>query len=322
MNVNALRVVTHRRRTDGQLAFLPLKGDSLKFICVAAVVAMALDLLESRASFRALCEERELAQEFPASIRASIPHVVVSQENGMGTKNGRTNKLDCPSLFDPKRVAVLELNDKLLTMLVDACDNARVQKSLVTLARFQSLLCRISITFAHELVHVYTLFLRRERSQHTPPHLTYGGYGDKAAGEAGRFWEFNVFGGYVDMRAGPQMEAMALRGNSAGRVWRLRSQLIERLIARDFSWLNEPLTEPDHPTHRQATEPMDAYKWIQKYADIFPEELSRQNSIQELSNSQLRELVELENTQFPAYCIRGSDLRAFSRDPTVKVHVS
>lgn len=195
------------------------------------------------------------------------------------------------------------------------------KKSPVTLAPFQSLLCWISITFAHELVHVYTLFLRRERSQHTPPHLTYGGYGDKAAGEAGRFWEFNVFGGYVDMRAGPQMEAMALRGNSAGRVWRLRSLIIERLIARDFSWLNEPLTEPDHPNHRQATEPMNAYKWIQKYADVFPEGISRRNSIRELSNGELRELVELDNTQFPAYWIRGSDLRAFSRDPTVKVQV-
>ena len=207
-------------------------------------------------------------------------------------------------------------------MLVDACDNARVKKTSVALARFQTLLCRLSITFAHELVHAYTLFLRRQRAQHTPPHISYGNYGDEFAGEAGRFWEFKVFGGYVDMRAGPHMEAMALRGNPAGKVWRLRSQLIERLVARDFSWLNEPLTEPDHPYYRDATEPTDSYKWVQNYTDIFPRAPSRQNSAQELSSSQLRELVELNNAQFPAYSIRGADLRAFSRNPTVQVRAA
>lgn len=135
MDVNSLRVVAHKRQTGGQLVPVPLKRDSLKFSCVAAVVGMALDLIESKASFGALRsytlrlaaeirdvprlrnlkhgEESGLVQEFLAAIRASTPHILITQENGMGTKNGRTNKLDCPSQFDPKRAAVFELNDKV-----------------------------------------------------------------------------------------------------------------------------------------------------------------------------------------------------------------
>ena len=124
------------------------------------------------------------------------------------------------------------------------------------------------------------------------------------------------------MREGPQMEAIALCGHPSGKVWRLRSQLIEQLILRDFSWLDELLIDREHPYHRQATEQTDEYNWVDKYKDVFPKVCSRKNGPHELSSRQVRELVELNNTQFPAYSVRGTDLRAFSRDPAVNVPVT
>jgi hypothetical protein len=207
-------------------------------------------------------------------------------------------------------------------MMVDACNTARTQRSPAALARFQTLLCRISITLAHELIHVFTLFLRRQKSQHTPPRFSYGGYGTDVAGEAGRYWEYQVFGGYVDMRAGSSGEAIALRGNLAGRVWRLRSQLLGRFIAGDYSWLDEQLTESDHSYYREATDVMDAHKWVQRYADIFPQESPRKNSKQELSPSEVRELVELRSPQFPMFRISRGDLRRFIQNPALPVSAS
>jgi hypothetical protein len=208
-----------------------------------------------------------------------------------------------------------------VTTLVDACNDARVHRSLAAIARFQTLLCRLSITFAHELAHVYTLFLQRVKSEHTPPRLSYGGYGDDEVGESGRYWESRVFGGTVDMREGPQIEAIALCGHPSGKVWRLRSHLIQRLIARDFSWLEEPLIDRDNPYRCQATEQTDRYDWLHHNRDILPPDPPVPTGPQELSSRQVRELLELNNTQFPAYSMRGDELRAFSRDPTLPVRV-
>jgi hypothetical protein len=134
-NINALRLVAHDRKADGGTVLVRVKPESLKFTCVAAAVGMALDLLQTRPSLRALGlytlkvadisshiprlrnlkngGEVKVVQEFIAALRASFPHVLITQENGMRAKNARTNKLDCPDTFDPKKAAVLELNNKV-----------------------------------------------------------------------------------------------------------------------------------------------------------------------------------------------------------------
>ncbi|KAL2258385.1 hypothetical protein VTK26DRAFT_8321 [Humicola hyalothermophila] len=103
------------------------------FDCTAAVASLALDLLECRSSVTALktitreivetCshipelrnlknpETETKVRQYLQSIRSSFPHVVVSNKFGMATKNGRTNKRDCQGPFEPKRAAVVELNE-------------------------------------------------------------------------------------------------------------------------------------------------------------------------------------------------------------------
>lgn len=80
--------------------------------------------------------------------------------------------------------------------------------------RFRTLLFRLGETMAHELCHVFTLYLLFSRSRHTPPRITYGPWGNKDAGESGRWWESRMFGGYIDMRMGTSMERVAIRHGS------------------------------------------------------------------------------------------------------------
>lgn len=185
------------------------------------------------------------------------------------------------------------------------------------LSRFRTLLLRLSITFAHEIVHVYTLFLRRQRDRHTPPRITYG-YGSDRWGEAGRFWEYNVFGGFVDMRF-QSGEAIALRDNSSTYAWRMRGELIDQLVSRRFSWLDEPLTSPDHDNAREAVKKMPTYTWKERWDDLFPQTSPREPS--QLSESQVRHIVNLGGASFPAYHVPVRDLREFAWNPATEIRI-
>lgn len=139
-DVNHLRVVVPK-----QGDFALLGPESSLFNCTAAVVSMALDMLESRASFfvlkditrqiiaanQANVELRNITEsqiepkirEFLASIRRSFPHIVVSDENCMVYKNGRTKKRDCTGAFIPKTAAVIELNHTVSRFLFSLNSN-------------------------------------------------------------------------------------------------------------------------------------------------------------------------------------------------------
>lgn len=69
------------------------------------------------------------------------------------------------------------------------------------------------MTVAHEMEHVFTGYLLRDPLAHTPPTVTYGGYGNDAVGESGRFLEGGVFGGFLDMKleVPSRMEVIAVR---------------------------------------------------------------------------------------------------------------
>lgn len=172
---------------------------------------------------------------------------------------------------------------------------------------------------AHELVHVFNLFFRRRRQAHTPPHVTYGGFGNTRVGESGRFWEYQTFGGFVDMRENTalRMVAVAIRDSHGQHVWRIKNAVVDGILRRDFNkWLrpDEPLNDEDHPKG-VLTEYMPTINWKNKYSDIFPPSLpSEQNA--ELSAGQISSLTSLKALQnFPKYNMSGPDLRAFVSDP-------
>lgn len=159
------------------------------------------------------------------TIRRSFPNLVISDDCGMANKNGRTTKQNCASAFDPKRACIIEINETLMTRMGNAYKYIVADRDVEKhAAHFRTLHLRLSITMAHELVHVFTLFLKRAEDEHTPPRTTYAGKGDKETGEAGRFWEGHFLGGWVDMRLDREgQETIALRSDENSKRWRIKS---------------------------------------------------------------------------------------------------
>lgn len=81
------------------------------------------------------------------------------------------------------------------------------------LKRYHSMIARVGITVAHEMEHVFTGYLLKDPKTHTPPTVTYGGFGTYAFGESGRYLEGDVFGGFLDMKfeLSNNMEVIAVR---------------------------------------------------------------------------------------------------------------
>lgn len=81
------------------------------------------------------------------------------------------------------------------------------------LQRYHSMIARVGMTVAHEMEHVFTGYLLKNPRAHTPPPVTYGGFGTYAFGESGRYLEGDVFGGFLDMKleVSRNMEVIAVR---------------------------------------------------------------------------------------------------------------
>lgn len=75
------------------------------------------------------------------------------------------------------------------------------------------MITRVGITVAHEMEHVFTGYLLKNPTTHTPPNVSYGGFGTYAFGESGRYLEGDVFGGFLDMKleVSGNMEVIAVR---------------------------------------------------------------------------------------------------------------
>ncbi len=189
-----------------------------------------------------------------------------------------------------------------------------------SLCRFRTLHARLAITMAHELVHVYILFLRRSRAAHTPSTITYGPFGSKRAGESGRFWESIVFGGYIDMRhtTGPSpVEVIAIRDGPQRFAWRLSPDAVNGILGRGFGEWLEPgtgLNDPEHAKYRSATTKMEALAWKSQYGDVFPEPSAQElvKEPQELLQAQVAWLTGVAPAKHPKYSIRGLELGMFA----------
>ncbi|SPQ25611.1 2791e6ce-f16d-4b4f-a668-ba9c8bef67c5 [Thermothielavioides terrestris] len=322
-------------------------GDD-EFDCVASLASLALDLLECKSSILALkaitrdvakvslevpglrnLEEKDIEPiilEYLGAIRTSFPHVVVSNQHGMEGKNGRTHKKDCQDTFEPKSAAVIELNATLVKWLADALTNMRSKGSAKSTRRFRTLHLRLSITLAHELVHIFVLFLVRIGSEHTPPQVSFGPFGTRTVGESGRSWESKLFGGYIDMRHNTEgIEAIAFCDETKQNCWRIKTVVIDDLLGRHFNrWLQPgvPLSDKEEYPKGQATERLTGLQWKVKYDDVFPPlPPTAQGSqkpgqeAQELSPAQIAELTAGKIMDMPQYNMSGHDLRAFALDP-------
>lgn len=97
-----------------------------------------------------------------------------------------------------------------------------------------SLILRLGITLAHEICHIQTSFLLHLATAQTPPEAGYGSnYVTATRGEAGRFWEFNTFGGYIDMQGEHNSDygvIVAVRHSNERVVWRILPQAAWSLV--------------------------------------------------------------------------------------------
>ena len=73
---------------------------------------------------------------------------------------------------------------------------------------WENFLFQVSLNIAHEIVHFFTGYLTGNKEDdtetpYTPPAVTWRYYGEDGRGEAGWFWEGNVFGGTIEHLADP-----------------------------------------------------------------------------------------------------------------------
>ncbi|KAK4244760.1 hypothetical protein C7999DRAFT_43634 [Corynascus novoguineensis] len=324
-------------------SFRHAKPSEAIFDCVASVISLAVDILECTPSVSILLSImkqvkihrkdvlwlqnldssglNDAVYQYLSQIRASFPHVLVSDKFGMQTKNGRTNKRNCKEAFDPKAAAAIELNAMLVNRLVTTYTSLKSTDSTIIRTRFRTLHVRLSLTIAHELVHVFNHYIVRNQRRHTPPKVTAGGYGNSKVGESGRFWEKELTGGVVDIRLSENdTEMVALRDDQLGKCWRLLEKVIDGLLARDFK--NSLQAEGDMLTDREhqnvLAEHISPMRWTTRYRDMFPEKLE---GPEELNTSLIDELVGPEIRKKPKYNISGQNARKFAIQPRTVSHL-
>lgn len=193
--------------------------------------------------------------------------------------------------------------------------------------QFKALHLRLSITVAHELVHLYNLFLQRQRSQHTPPKVTYGGYGNDEVGESGRYWESLVFGGVVEMRytskmPEDRMETIGIRDTHCTNAWIITTPAINGILARDLDrWLERGSTLIDSEHKPAGITKIAGFKWKTGYFECLPAPPppGKAQGPLELSESEIKLLIGSKMLASPSYSLRGQDLRAFAREPRTRL---
>jgi hypothetical protein len=195
--------------------------------------------------------------------------------------------------------------------------------------RFRNLHLRLSLTMAHELVHVYNLYLQGGQHNHTPPQVTYGPYGDDRVGESGRYWEYWTLGGWVDMRAdGNGLETIALRDSHGQKAWPLKPEAIDGLLARDFDKVLQrgtPLNDEEHPKGK-FVDKITPLQWKDRYTDVFPRPAAPVKGAAppqpEFTTKQVAVLTGADMMKTPRFNICGIDLQSFGVDPRTKLRLA
>ncbi|KAK5993042.1 hypothetical protein PT974_06469 [Cladobotryum mycophilum] len=129
--------------------------------------------------------ERQV-DKFLMACRRSPPSLVVS-DRVLG--EGVTQRVDWPrnDPYDPKWGALFRLNKKVIENALEAADANDTRD-------WSKFLFLMSLSIAHELVHMFIGYLTGDSSRDTPPQVDYRPQASGSRGESGRAWEREMFG--------------------------------------------------------------------------------------------------------------------------------
>ncbi|KAH7176976.1 hypothetical protein EDB81DRAFT_850758 [Dactylonectria macrodidyma] len=194
----------------------------------------------------------QLVDSFLSKCRTDPPNITVSDRI---TGEGVAIRLDWPgflgardpSVYSPKWAATFRINK----MLVDAAVRVAEAGNVESLQRYLFLL---SLSVAHELVHMLMGYMFGSSDTDTPPLINYPpGGANSPRGESGRYWERAVFGyfieSYFDSRSsmGANQSGILYGVLDGRRFVPIESATIQRLLRLDFS---QPIITPNQRTQR------------------------------------------------------------------------
>ncbi|TVY68100.1 hypothetical protein Focb16_v002492 [Fusarium oxysporum f. sp. cubense] len=187
-----------------------------------------------------LNEARRFVDTFLAKCRAEPPNIIISDRI---TGEGLAQRVDWRSIlgsqigdYNPKWAAMFRLNKTVVDSAVNAAELRDVEA-------LQKILFLLSISVAHELVHMLMGFMFGDSERLTPPVINHppGTPRGPRAGEFGRYWEAKFFGCVVEAHHDPRdprgsNQAGIFFGTLDGRrSFPMQHQTIMRYVQLDFT---------------------------------------------------------------------------------------
>ncbi|KAH7240891.1 uncharacterized protein BKA55DRAFT_693135 [Fusarium redolens] len=237
-----------------------LPDTSVEFRAAATVVNLALSMLETpegrsritqigqtfisyRRSFQHIYEDdpRNMpwwVDFFLNRLRASFPNVVLSNhikgEGSAQKSNWARGGLKMRE-WDPSMAGTMRLNKKVIENMITAGNNSASTNNPDELAAFESFMFLVSVTIAHELMHLFVGFLTGYNWPATPPQLSFlpelfnNEIDNEEVGESGRYWEGMVLGGTIETY---ENTSNPLGTRQAGDLFLFDSQMRARKLDR------------------------------------------------------------------------------------------
>lgn len=221
----------------GEIPTLPRNSSRVKVI--EAVVDLALSILETTEGKATLVRtatdivtERtrlghpliyrdsvdrlpDLINRFVREMRVDFPFVYLSiiQGEGEAVRVKDPHWRNDLTKWQPKAAGPLYLHRHIINNMIACLRKPDEARENYMVFKFQ-----MAITVAHEIVHFLTGLLIDPipRRQYTPPRVTLEIYGDRAKGEAGRFFEKMLLGGVLECYEDPTDR---LGDQQAGEPW-------------------------------------------------------------------------------------------------------
>ncbi|KAK3902096.1 hypothetical protein C8A05DRAFT_15800, partial [Staphylotrichum tortipilum] len=125
----------------------------------------------------------------------------------LGTATAETNKMSWGydmAAYQPRNAAWIVLNSTVIENMASLRGTAHHRRDGTS--PYEIMEFEMTVSFAHEMVHLLTGYLTGDVTPHTPPHLTAGGYEeldhpDGPRGELGWYWEHGFLGGILEFWA-------------------------------------------------------------------------------------------------------------------------
>ncbi|KAI0433093.1 hypothetical protein F5Y09DRAFT_352505 [Xylaria sp. FL1042] len=195
-------------------AYMPVPPNDEMFTSLAVAVNIGLEMLETPAGRTALFRLGHILVQ-AQRLRGDYPHVTL--QNFSGGDLASTDPASPTSHlkdFQPKRAAGFAYNlEKVEGMVIAYNAYARAARGSKArsfyLEKWQNFLFILACATAHEITHLFTLYLSLYADwPPTPKVITYHGYNQGGGGESGRWLEGVLYGGspelYKDRTEGPE----------------------------------------------------------------------------------------------------------------------